>query len=86
MRTRVDMSALTLTYQSSAKAVRSDTLSPLSNALANFIGIVVQGFAWIVTLIAVLIPFAIIIGPIVWLLLRLRKRRMARKAAAASAP
>jgi len=84
MRTRVDMSALTLSYQSSARPLRSDTFRPLGDAFASFLGIVVQGFAWIVTLIAVAIPFAIVIGPIVWLILRWRARRKARKAAAAA--
>lgn len=82
MRTRVDMSELTLSYQSSAKPLRSDTFRPLGEAFAGFLGIVVMGFAMIVTVIAVLIPIAIVVGPIVWLILRWRARRKAKKAAA----
>ena len=75
MRTRVSMSELTLNYQSAPRPVGSDTFEPLRNAFANFLGIVVAGFAAIITIIAGLIPFAIVIVPIVWFALRWRRRR-----------
>lgn len=78
MRTRVAMSELTLTYRSAPRPVGSDTLEPLRQAFANFLGIIVSGFAAIITLIAVLIPFAIVLVPLGWLLLRWRKRRGGR--------
>jgi len=78
MRTRVAMSELNLSYQSAPRSVGSDTFEPLRNAFANFLGIVVMGFAAILTIIAGLIPFAIVIGPLVWLALRWRKRRGGR--------
>lgn len=78
MRTRVDMSELTITYQSAPRPVGSDTFDPLRQAFANFLGIVVIGFAAIITLIAGLLPLAIVIIPIVWGLLAWRRRRGGR--------
>jgi hypothetical protein len=78
MRTRVAMSELNLTYRSAPRPVGSDTFEPLRQAFANFLGIIVGGFAAIITLIAVLIPFAIVLVPLGWLLLRWRKRRGGR--------
>ena len=78
MRTRVAMSELTLSYQSAPKSLRSDTFRPLGEAFANFLGIVVSGFAAIVVIIAGLLPFVIVLIPIVWLLLRWRRARGGR--------
>jgi len=78
MRARVDMSELTITYQSAPRSVGSDTFEPLRQAFANFLGIVVGGFAAIIVLIAGLLPFAIVIVPIVWGLLAWRRRRGGR--------
>lgn len=78
MRTRVDMSELTITYQSAPRPVGSDTFEPLRQAFANFLGIIVIGFAAIITVIAGLLPFAIVIVPIVWGLLAWRRRRGGR--------
>jgi hypothetical protein len=78
MRARVDMSELTVTYQSAPRSVGSDTFEPLRQAFANFLGIVVGGFAAIIVLIAGLLPFAIVVVPIVWGLLAWRRRRGGR--------
>jgi len=78
MRTRVSMSELTLSYRSAPRPVGSDTFEPLRQAFANFIGIIVGGFAAIITIIAALIPFAIVLVPLGWLLLRWRKSRGGR--------
>jgi hypothetical protein len=78
MRTRVSMSELTLTYRSSPRAAGSNTLEPLRQAFANFLGIIVAGFAAIITIIAALIPFAIVLIPLGWFLLRWRKSRGGR--------
>ncbi|MFT3726933.1 MAG: DUF4349 domain-containing protein [Terricaulis sp.] len=82
MRTRVAMSELTISYSSSAKAVGTDTFEPLSHAFSGFLGVVVWGFAAIITLIAALLPFAIVIVPIVWAILRWRRGRSSAKTAA----
>lgn len=88
MRTRVSMSELTLSYHSSPRSVGSDTFQPLREALASFLGIIVGGFAAIIVIIAGLIPFAIVLIPAIWLLLRWRKSRGGRffNRARASAP
>jgi hypothetical protein len=78
MRTRVSMSELTLSYRSAPRSVGSDTFEPLRQAFANFLGIIVGGFAAIITIIAALIPFAIVLVPLGWLLLRWRKSRGGR--------
>lgn len=75
MRTRVAMSELTLNYRSAPRPVGSDTLEPLRRALANFLGIVVAGFAAIITIIAGLIPIAAVVVPLAWLALRWRRAR-----------
>jgi hypothetical protein len=78
MRTRVAMSELTIGYESAPRAVASDTFEPLTDAFAGFTGILVRGVAMIVTLIAALIPWVLLIGLIVWLVLAWRKRRGGR--------
>lgn len=78
MRTRVAMSELTLSYESAPRSVGSDTFEPLRDAFANFLRIVVVGFAAIITLIAGLIPFIVVGVPIVWGLMRWRKARGGR--------
>ena len=78
MRTRVAMSELHLNYQSSPRPLGSDTFSPLRDAFASFLGIIVGVFAVMVVFVAALIPFLIVGVPLVWLLLRWRKRRGGR--------
>ncbi len=78
MRTRVSMSELNLSYRSAPRPVGSDTFSPLRDALAGFIGIIVEGFAAIITIIAALIPIAVVVVPLSWLALRWRRARGGR--------
>lgn len=78
MRTRVAMSELSLQYRSAPRSVGSDTFEPLRRAFAGFLGIIVAGFAAIITIIAGLIPIAVVVVPIVWLALRWRRQRGGR--------
>ena len=78
MRTRVAMAELTLSYRSAPRPVGSDTFEPLRQAFANFLKIVVTGFAAIITIIAALLPIVIVLIPIVWGLLRWRRARGGR--------
>lgn len=78
MRTRVAMSQLDLSYQSAPRSVGSDTFRPLRDALANFLNIVFIGFAAIIGIIAALIPIAVVVIPVAWLLLRWRRARGGR--------
>ncbi|MBX3429168.1 MAG: DUF4349 domain-containing protein [Hyphomonadaceae bacterium] len=86
MRTRVAMSELTIAYHSSPRSVGSDTFEPLRQAFASFLGIIVGGFAAIIVIIAGLIPFAVVLIPLIWLLLRWRKNRGGRLFRRAAAP
>lgn len=78
MQTRVAMSELNINYTSAPRPLGSDTMLPLREAFADFLGIVVGGFAAIIYLIAGLIPAAVVIAPLAWLLLRWRKKRGGR--------
>lgn len=78
MRTRVAMSELNLSYRSAPRPLGSDTFHPLREAFASFLGIVVGVFAGMVVFVAALIPFVIVGVPLIWLLLRWRKRRGGR--------
>jgi hypothetical protein len=78
MRTRVAMSELSIQYSSSPRSVGSDTFEPLRQAFANFLGIIVGGFAAIIYFIAALVPIAVVLIPLGWLLLRWRRSRGGR--------
>ena len=78
MRTRVAMSELTLSYESAPRSVGSDTFEPLREAFANFLRIVVMGFAAIITIIAGLLPFAIVLGLLAWAALAWRRHNGGR--------
>lgn len=78
MRTRVAMSELNVSYTSAPRPLGSDTMLPLREAFADFLGIIVSGFAVIIYFIAGLIPFLLVGAPLVWLLLRWRKQRGGR--------
>lgn len=78
MRTRVAMSELTINYRSAPRPVGSDTFEPLRRAFADFLGVIVGGFAAIIYLIAGAIPIVVIAAPLLWLALRWRRRRGGR--------
>lgn len=78
MRTRVSMSELNIQYQSAPRPLGSDTMEPLRRAFADFLGVIVGGFAAIIYIIAGLIPIAVIIVPLIWLALRWRRARGGR--------
>ncbi len=78
MRTRVSMSELNIQYQSAPRPLGSDTMEPLRQAFADFLGVIVGGFAAILYIIAGLIPVLVVVAPLIWLALRWRKRRGGR--------
>lgn len=84
MRTRVAMSTLTIEYASAARAVASNTFEPLRLALVNFLVAVVESTAALVTVVGGLLPWALVFAFLVWLGLRIRRRRDAREAAEAT--
>ncbi|MDZ4689974.1 DUF4349 domain-containing protein [Terricaulis sp.] len=86
MRTRVSMSELNIQYQSAPRPLGSDTMEPLRQAFADFLGVIVGGFAAILYIIAGLIPILVVVAPLIWLALRWRKRRGGRFFGAARTP
>lgn len=78
MRTRVSMSELNIQYQSAPRPLGSDTMEPLRQAFADFLRVIVGGFAAIIYIVAGLIPIAVIVIPLIWLALRWRRARGGR--------
>jgi hypothetical protein len=79
MRARVAMSTLTINYQSNASYVSDTTFGPIGRAFAEFFGIVAQGVATMIYLLAFVLPFAVIGGPIAWFGLKWFRNRRAKK-------
>jgi len=86
MRARVSMSRLTMTYQSEGVMAPDSATAPLQSALNNALSIFMTGLAAIVTILAFALPFVLVIGPVLWLALRARRRRLARRAAETARP
>ena len=81
MRARVSMSRLTMTYQSRGVMAPDSATAPLQAALNNALGVFMTGLAGIITVLAFALPFALILGPIVWFLMRARRRNRAARSA-----
>jgi hypothetical protein len=84
MRQRVATSLLNLSYQSKPNPVTGGTFEPVVDALTEFFGIVMMGIGFIIRMVAFLIPVALVLVPLGWLVLRWRRRRKAAKAAQAA--
>lgn len=84
MRGRVAMSKVTLSYSSRGVLAPQGVLSPLSGALADTLSNVVESLAFMVRLIAVLLPWIAVTLGVAWVfrkpLGRWRERRRARRA------
>lgn len=86
MKTRIAASKLTVTYTSQGSLAPDSAMRPLSNAFHDVVKTVAAGFAIIIYLLAGFFPFAVVFGPLVWLVGKwLRKRKLARLAAAEAA-
>jgi hypothetical protein len=77
MRQRVDMSELNLSYATKPTAVSGSAAQPIVDAVTNFFAVLATGIAAIITTAAFLLPFALVLGPLVWWLLRWRAKRRA---------
>ena len=87
MRTRVATSKLTIEYQAASVVAPDSAFRPVGEALNDVVEYIMGGLAFIILMLAALLPFALVFGPVVWLVLRWRKRRKAaRLAAGADAP
>jgi hypothetical protein len=83
MRTRVAMSRMDVSYVTRASAVNAGAFSPLADAWNGALGTMARSLAFLIHLAAVLLPFALLLAPLGWLVLRGRARRRAGRAAAA---
>jgi Domain of unknown function (DUF4349) len=85
MRTRVNMSALDVSYQSRGVAVSDRTADPTLRALRAFLDIMSESFAALIRLFAGLLPWLVVLIPTGWLIRRSwriwRTARAASKAA-----
>ncbi|WAC48139.1 DUF4349 domain-containing protein [Asticcacaulis sp. SL142] len=74
MKKRVAMSKVTLTYSGAAAAQSQGTLSPLLSAFGsvgpNFIAVM----TFMVMIFSYVLPFAVVLAPIVWIVTRRRKK------------
>ena len=85
MRSRVAMSDLTLNYIAEGVAAPEAAVTPLAKAGQSFISNMLAVLAVVVTLLSFLLPLAILAAPVVWLVIRYRKR-LAKPAARPVAP
>jgi hypothetical protein len=76
---RVSMSQLAIQYTSTAVPIRRSTMNPVASAFNDFIGIAAEGLGAVIRTIAAILPWLILIIPLVWYLRRLWRRRSARK-------
>jgi hypothetical protein len=86
MRTRVNMSALDVSYQSRGVAVSDRTADPTLRAIKEFLGIMSESFAALIRVLAGVLPWLIVLIPVGWFVRRSwRNWRAARAAAKAVA-
>jgi hypothetical protein len=81
MRARVSMSRLSLGYQTKPSAVTGGAFEPIGDAFNNFFRVVAQGFASLIYVIAALLPWLVVGGPLAWFGMRWLRGRKAKKPA-----
>jgi hypothetical protein len=89
MRLRVDMSALTLSYQAKYDAVSESIWRPLGDAFGSFVPSLVGSLAAVVLFVAGVLPWLLIVAGLVWFvawLVRWVRRRPRGKAARPAVP
>lgn len=79
MRARVTMSTMDLRYQSRRIAVGGGTFEPLSNAITGFFGVMAGSLAALITFLAAVLPFALILVPVAFYALRWRAKMVAKR-------
>lgn len=75
LRKRVSMSAVTINYQTKQVAISGSTVGPIGRSFKNFFGTVADGLASVIDFIAAILPWLILIIPILWVLRRFWRRR-----------
>jgi hypothetical protein len=67
MRERVSRSALTVSYTSAPVAFSEDAWEPLKQAFNDFAVNAATAFGMLITLVAVLLPWVVVVGGLIWL-------------------
>ncbi len=78
LRDRVAMSQLTITYQSETRFASNSVFSPVGNAFANSLRVFMATLGGLIYLVAGLLPVALILLPVGWLVrrwVRIRRER-----------
>lgn len=78
-RARVTLSTMTLNYQTKPSAVAGGTFTPVSEAFTMFFSVLAQSLSVLIGLVAALIPFALVLGPLAYFGNKWRRRRKAAK-------
>ena len=79
LRQRVDMSQLSVSYETKINPVSQGALSPLGDAFGSFFYNLASAVAAVVTAFAVGLPWLLLIGALLWIWLRLIWPRIRRK-------
>lgn len=79
LRQRVDMSQLSINYETKRNPVSQGALSPLGDAFGSFFYNLASAIAAVVTAFAVGLPWLLLIGALLWIWLRLIWPRIRRK-------
>ncbi|MGA1343745.1 MAG: DUF4349 domain-containing protein [Hyphomonas sp.] len=79
LRQRVDMSELSVSYETKINPVSQGALSPLSDAFSSFFYNLASAVAAVITAFAVGLPWLLLIGTLLWIWLRLIWPRIRRK-------
>jgi hypothetical protein len=80
MRARVNMSTMELSYQSRQLAVGGGTFEPLGDAITGFFGVMAGSLAALITFLAAVLPFGLVLVPVVYYGLKWRAAQVAKKA------
>lgn len=82
MRTRVAMSRVTVDYQAQQQFASDGVFSPVANALKGSLRAFMGTLGVLIYALATLAPLGVVLGPLIWLGLRWRRRRLAERKAA----
>ncbi len=74
MRARVNMSTMDLAYQSRQMAVGGGTFKPLGDAITGFFGVMAASLAGLITVLAAILPYLLVLGPALFFFLKWRKK------------
>lgn len=86
MRTRVDTSRIVVQYSALGRLAPDSAFTPVSDALSSALAVFMTGVAALILFVAGALPFAAVGVPLVWLILRWRRRVRDRRLKQTAAP